>query len=600
MANYSFVINSQFKPFSYAELLAPVHASTEAHQKVEDEYSALSSQAETLRARAEQEAIANPNSQWVKRYNDYANKLEQSASDLAQHGLQPGVRQQIREAKKDYFNSVDPAVKAIAQQQKLSDAQYAQNPALRMVYGDMPTVDQLIGDMTLKPVAYSGQDIYTQAMTSSKAASARNVVNEFMKDPQFAGYIRQVKAAGYDAKTIDDMLKIPELKGVVDMVKNQFGGFDGVSEKNQKKLEGEVLKGLFDGVGYNREEQLIYNQTEAQQRQFAHDVQMEKMRESFQAAEAQQAQIQTARASIVPQNIYSQKERTAAANEIAQYKKYFYKDESGRWKMTYAGWKEYNRKNSKTTGDTYQTPEGVTTLTNVRTTYTPSAFKQFVDKMNGGKAWSKGWQPGNLGNLYARYCATNSGSQYDATKLTEYAYNIDSSDQDNWAQRVAEQAGGKLYTTDWDNKSKSWKRGSSVDIADAFKDNGKVSSVQYSAYGLTFKITDKNGKSTRYSLPAGINPRNSDNAIATLQHLGKIQELYNKASSTGSVSLTNDQKQALVNAGMYQSVSAVPNSVNTATLQYAASQLESNAMMYMSQLGNTNTNKAQEWSAMGY
>lgn len=286
MANYSFVINSQFKPFSYAELLAPVHASTEAHQKVEEEYNALSSQAETLRARAEQEAIANPNSRWVKRYNDYANKLEQSASDLAQHGLQPGVRQQIREAKKDYFNSVDPAVKAIAQQQKLSDMQYAQNPALRMVYGDMPTVDQLIGDMTLKPVSYSGQDIYTQAMTSSKTASARNVVSEFMRDPKFAGYIRQVKAAGYNAKTIDDMLKIPELQGVVNMVKTQFGGFDGVSEKNQKKLEGEVLKGLFDGVGYNKEEQLIYNQTEAQQRQFAHDVAMEAMRERAQASQA--------------------------------------------------------------------------------------------------------------------------------------------------------------------------------------------------------------------------------------------------------------------------------------------------------------------------
>jgi len=278
MANYSFVINSQFKPFSYAELLAPVHASTEAHQKVEDEYTALSSQAETLRARAEQEALTNPDSKWIKKYNDYAAKLEASASDLAQYGLQPGVRQQIMQAKKDYFNSVDPAVKAIAQQQKLSDMQYSQNPALRMVYGDMPTIDALIGDMTLKPVSYSGQDVYTQAMTSSKAASARNVVNEFMKDPQFAGYIRQVKAAGYDAKTIDDMLKIPELKGVVDMVKNQFGGFDGVSENNQKKLEGEVLKGLFDGVSYTKDQAITYDQYAAQQRQFA-----------FQAAEAEKA-----------------------------------------------------------------------------------------------------------------------------------------------------------------------------------------------------------------------------------------------------------------------------------------------------------------------
>ena len=36
MANYSLVINSQFKPFSYSEMLAPVMQSTQAQQAVED------------------------------------------------------------------------------------------------------------------------------------------------------------------------------------------------------------------------------------------------------------------------------------------------------------------------------------------------------------------------------------------------------------------------------------------------------------------------------------------------------------------------------------------------------------------------------------
>ena len=45
MANYSLVIDSHFKPFSYAEMLAPVQAATQAHQELESAYSDLSTKA---------------------------------------------------------------------------------------------------------------------------------------------------------------------------------------------------------------------------------------------------------------------------------------------------------------------------------------------------------------------------------------------------------------------------------------------------------------------------------------------------------------------------------------------------------------------------
>lgn len=287
MANYSLQVDSTFKPFTYAELLAPVKESTEAHQKVEEQYSLLASQAETLKARAEKERIDNPDSKWLNKYNQYINKLEKAAADLATYGLNPNVRQDLFTVKKDYFSTVDPVIKAITQQQKLSDTQYAQNPALRMVYGDMPTIDALIGDMTLKPTAYSGTDIYTQAATSSKAASARNIINTFSNDPQFAGYIRQTKQKGYQFKDIQDMLSNPTFANLVDTVVEQFGGdvttdnngnkvvtFNGLNEQGNKRLKGEILKGLIDGVIFEQDKQLQYNQYAAQQRQFQHDKDM--------------------------------------------------------------------------------------------------------------------------------------------------------------------------------------------------------------------------------------------------------------------------------------------------------------------------------------
>lgn len=317
MANYSLQVDSTFKPFTYAELLAPVKESTEAHQKVEEQYSLLASQAETLKARAEQEKIDNPNSKWLVKYEQYINKLEKAAADLATYGLNPNVRQDLFTVKKDYFSTVDPVIKAITQQQKLSDTQYAQNPALRMVYGDMPTIDALIGDMTLKPTAYSGTDIYTQAATSSKAASARNIINTFSNDPQFAGYIRQTKQKGYQFKDIQDMLSNPTFANLVDTVVEQFGGdvttdsngskvvtFNGLNEQGNKRLKGEILKGLIDGVIFEQDKQLQYNQYAAQQRQFQHDKDMvilnKQLEEEAKAAAAAATEQQILMAQVDP------------------------------------------------------------------------------------------------------------------------------------------------------------------------------------------------------------------------------------------------------------------------------------------------------------
>jgi len=41
-------------------------------------------------------------------------------------------------------------------------------------------------------------------------------------------------------------------------------------------------------------------------------------------------------------------------------------------------------------------------------------------KFKGGK----GWQPGNVGNLWSRYSSANNAGKYDATKATQYEYKI--------------------------------------------------------------------------------------------------------------------------------------------------------------------------------
>ena len=90
---------------------------------------------------------------------------------------------------------------------------------------------------------------------------------------------------------------------------------------------------------------------------------------------------------------------------MKRYSKYFYK-ENGQWKMTYKGWKEYNRKVKGTSGKPMVTPEGVTVLTSVQTTYSDSPFKKFMDSMGVRGISSKSfgsWQRETAGAVWGRY-----------------------------------------------------------------------------------------------------------------------------------------------------------------------------------------------------
>ena len=72
MPNYGLVINSKFKPFSYQEMLAPVNASTVAHQALENAYNELEVKAGMLDNILKQSALAyNEDNALYQQYTQY-------------------------------------------------------------------------------------------------------------------------------------------------------------------------------------------------------------------------------------------------------------------------------------------------------------------------------------------------------------------------------------------------------------------------------------------------------------------------------------------------------------------------------------------------
>lgn len=119
MANYSLVINSKFKPFTYDELMKPVHDSTAAHQEVEAAYGALDTQASKWEHMANQATDEKA----YTMYKTYADDLRAQANNLARNGLNALSRKDLLTMQRRYAQEITPIENAYTRRAALADEQ---------------------------------------------------------------------------------------------------------------------------------------------------------------------------------------------------------------------------------------------------------------------------------------------------------------------------------------------------------------------------------------------------------------------------------------------------------------------------------------------
>ena len=596
MPDYSLVVNSQFQPFSYQEMLAPVLQATQAQEDIENQYSMLDSEANTI----QQRALTDSNSEWAKKYTTYTKQLEDSAADLAANGLTPSSRSTLLRLKRDYSSNVNPALMAIQRQAEIARTQQAKNgEGVRMVYGAMPSIDQLIADPNLDRVSYSGKDIEASAANSAAAASARHVIDNFKKDPANAGWMKHIKETGYSSQAFNALLNeaknsndpsINILAQITNQVKQQFGNFEGVSEADKHKLEGEILSGLFKGSVYRNEDNYqidpIYMANLQSSLEEGRQIRAENRAFNRQKALiALQNPGKTSTNGVAPNpiNMYSPKEKKEQADAISKFKQYFYRDSSGQVKMTYKGLQEY-RRNAAKIPTVAGSGGGTAALMNAETAmgrkrgYQPTQFRVFMDKLGANHyidsknfKGGKGWQPGNVGNLWSRYSSANNAGKYDATKATQFEYKIAKEQQGLTKDNILiALKNTPAYEVAFNGTTLA--RTNKVLSYNDLYTKGRVVATRLSPYGNTFVVIDNTGKVSEYEMPPGINPTNEGNRDKLLKQLPTIQQTL-KTGKAGSYILKPQEKEDLQN--LYN-------------------QDVQSALMYHSQMNVTNTTAPQK------
>lgn len=262
MGNYSLVVNSKFKPFSYEEMLQPVQMATLAHQDVENEYAELAAKANVL------EGIVNEQTDpyAYKMQKSYLDNLKAQAETLAMEGLNPTSRQGMLNMKSRYSSDIIPIEQAYTRRRQLADKQrelFAQDNTL-MFNKDASTysLDELIKNPELSYKSYSGAELTKQVGTA-----AANLSKEMRENPRkwrsILGnqYFETIMQKGYRPEEIIKVMQNdPKASTILNSIVEDAVGSSNISswgdDNTLKRAYKYAREGLWHAVGETQYQQV--------------------------------------------------------------------------------------------------------------------------------------------------------------------------------------------------------------------------------------------------------------------------------------------------------------------------------------------------------
>lgn len=602
MPNYSLVINSQFKPFSYQEMLAPTLMATQAHQELENQYGELAAKANVWEEMANEQT--DPYA--YKMYKTYANDLESQAGQLAREGLNAASRRDMLNMRSRYSKEIVPIEQAYTARQKQAEEQQKallQDPTLMLSRRAATTsLDDYIRNPQLAYDAYSGKLITAQAAQAAGALS-KEMRDNPRKWRSILGnsYYETMMQKGFSSDAVLQSIQnnpnaAPELLRIVEDAVNSSGVRNWGDEATVNRAYDYARQGLWSAVG-ETQYQTLDNWRAKMAAQEAMQIRAEKKAAALPALQQRQARLNGP--AINPLNIYSSKELSADEKKyndnMKKYSKYFYKDSQGRIMLNRAGLNEY-RRNAVPRTTSAGSGSGTARLMNVETQmqsgnrFVPTEFKKFLDSIGGGMRMEQGagWNSAGIGKVWENYTNNSPAARtarYDATRVTEYDYAIDSSQQEDMKNAIMTAGRGlSLKEVDYDGKSKRFKdTGEEITMEDLKSDKYKVTNTRFSPYGTTVMIQDDKGNVRRFRMPAGINTTNEQNRDRAMQAADRWQQVVNTGQYTDA------------RGNVHQ---ATPDEITYAQQQYG--QAIQQAYLFHSQLGVQNKTKEQEYNPYGY
>lgn len=567
MANYSLVINSQFKPFSYQEMLAPVLMATQTHQELENQYGELSAKANVWEEMANEQT--DPYA--YKMYKTYANDLEEQAGQLAREGLNASSRRDMLNMRARYSKEITPIEAAYKRREELAAEQRKASLSNPTMFYQRNASAMSLDDFIKNPSIDYGERYSGALLAQQVGQMAANLKTALTGKGKLKGIglpyqYEQLLQYGYTPQQIQQAITSPQegnpvLNTIVEQALAASGMKNWASPEQLAQARAYANQGLYNAIGKTE----FKNFTDSFSMQDA----LARRREEREATRQKQAQLNSF--ALNPSNIYSSrdlsKDEEKYKDALKSYSQYFYKDANGRIKMTWKGWQEYNR-NATPRVSSSASGSGTARLMNVetqmqggRSEFTPTAFRTFMDSI--GAKNINGWQPGNLGNVWGRYVTDSPAAKtarYDATRVTEYIYDVDQSPeyQRNYKAKLSRaiDSSEEFKEVDYNPKTNKWEdTGRTLSFADFDTDDYTLVSRAPSELGSTLFIKKKGEKARRYLAPPGVNTTAEGGRDQVISERLKTQRLLQNSnlSITQKAKLENYYDNLTQQQAMFES-----------------------------------------------
>lgn len=266
MANIYGRSTATFKPYSFEEMLRPALMATEAHNKLEEEYSTL----ETLTADLEVKLSKNPKDEQLRAtYNAYKDALNQASEELYSKGLTASSKRIFNRLKTEYGEKINPiqeAYKKYIEQQDFINKLAVTNPEV-IVTGAGDSVSDYIGTNIPKLTSVNLDKLTAQALAEAKADSARTYRESNWAPTAGGRYQERFTSTGltdeqFDAaiKNLDDYrnkrtnVLSEDAAAMQNIINNVIGGSNYNALSNTQKLKAldAIKAGLRSGYAYDK------------------------------------------------------------------------------------------------------------------------------------------------------------------------------------------------------------------------------------------------------------------------------------------------------------------------------------------------------------
>lgn len=568
MANYSLVINSQFKPFSYQEMLAPVMQATQAHQELESAYSELETKANIWDKMASE--TSDPKAHSI--YQKYADDLSEQAGELAKNGLSLSSRQALLNMKNRYTKEITPIEEAFNRRKDDIKAQkeMMQKDPYHMYDRMASTIslDEYMDNPNLDVLSANQSKLLLKEQVSKAAHNLKTVLTSVsgLRKLGLPFQYQQLVTRGYTPEQImqtmmNDPKAAPILGRIVEDVMASSGirnwsSMNGDWANNQMYREAEqfAMQGLYDAIGG----------TEIKYHKDDYGMQLDLMKKKH----ALDNPPMDNNVPIDPVALRNPVEVDQTNREIenAIKKGYMRVRPNGTYILTNAGWKEYLKAKPNANKSLAMMAAGEASDYNAmqRAKAMPdtefSDFRKLMDKVTGGVSLEDpkrkgkikaGYGPNTIGYMFAKFKANNSMGSYDTYHHTGYKQQVDSTTGNRIMESIWSSAGTKdgnsvVQPVVFAGKN-GWKNHGDPMTAEDLKDYRVIDKV-YTKYGTVATLWKNGANPITVKIPKGMNDYYQKKVDAAVNSADELQDILQtgRRPLTRTVSLPDNTQYQLI------------------------------------------------------